>query len=43
MFLMDKEFENIKDDVDTVTVNTTGIWKHIGKIEHGIWALKEHC
>ena len=41
--MMDMEFEKIKDEFDTVVVNTTGAREHVGEIERLVKFIKERA
>ena len=41
--LMDQEFDNVKDKMPTLEVNTTAAREHVGKIERSIRLVKERC
>ena len=41
LFLMDMEFEKIKDKVGLVEINTTAAREHVGEIERQICLIKE--
>ena len=43
LVMMDMEFEKIKDEFDTVIVNTTGARDHVGEIERLIKFIKERA
>jgi hypothetical protein len=40
--MMDQELDKIKDEINTVKINTTAAHEHIGKIERFIQMIKEH-
>ena len=43
LVMMDMEFEKIKDEFDTVVVNTTGVREHVGEIKRLIKFIKERA
>ncbi|KAL7460882.1 LOW QUALITY PROTEIN: hypothetical protein ACHAXS_001318, partial [Conticribra weissflogii] len=42
-FLMDGEFEAVKEKVPGVVINTTAAQEHVGDIERKIWVIKERA